>query len=78
MPATPDQHGDPELQFLRELADASARIAGDVARIGDHAWAIHGVIPVDGEVMLAEFDSYDEARVVLDHLPVGLHSTSDP
>jgi hypothetical protein len=78
MPATPDQHADPELQFLRELADASAPIAGDVAKLGDHAWAIHGVVPVDGEVMLAEFDSYDEARVVLDQLPVGLHSTSDP
>jgi hypothetical protein len=73
MTATPGEHRDAELQFLRELAEASAPIAGDVAPIGDVAWAIHGVLPVDGEVMLAEFASYDEARVVLDQLPSAHH-----
>jgi hypothetical protein len=31
------------------------------------------VIPVDGDVVLAEFDSYEEARSVLDQLPAGWH-----
>ena len=31
-------------------------------------WAIHGYIPVDGEVILAEFDHRETARAVLAQL----------
>jgi hypothetical protein len=31
-------------------------------------WAIHGSIPVDGEVILAEFDQRETAEAVLAHL----------
>ena len=78
MSDAPDRRADSRLQLLRDLAGANAPIAGDVAKISDDTWAIHGVIPVDGEVILAEFDSYDEARIVLDHLSTGSHGTTDP
>jgi hypothetical protein len=59
------------LRFLYELARSNMPIAGDIARIGEGIWAIHGVLPVDGEEILAEFTSYDQARSVLDQLPMG-------
>ena len=57
---------DRQLRFIEELLNENVLIAGDVAEIGTHTWAIHGVIPVDGDVIVAEFDTYSEARVVLD------------
>ena len=45
-------------------------VAGDVIEIVDGTWALHGVIPVDGNVLLAEFDSYDDARHALDAFTV--------
>jgi len=59
---------DPQFLFLRELVEEHATLAPDIAEIGTHTWAIHGVIPVDGDVIMAEFSSYGEARVVLDQL----------
>lgn len=58
----------PELRFLRELVDAHVQIAGDVLQLGSRTWAIHGSIPVDGGVLVAEYDSFDEARDVLAQL----------
>ena len=63
-----DPHGgrpDTELQFLRALDEETASIAGDVLQVGSNVWAIHGSIPVDGEVLLAEFDSLDQATRLL-------------
>jgi len=42
-----------------------ARIAGDIVEINQTTWAIHGSIPVDGEVILAEFDRRENAAEVL-------------
>ena len=50
-----------KLQFLRDVVEENASIAGDVLQIGDNLWAIHGYIPVDCDVLMAEFDSYDQA-----------------
>jgi len=77
MTDTPDEHADRQLQFLDELIRETPAIVADVAKISDGIWAIHGVIPVDGDVMLAEFDSYDEARSVLDQLSSGAHGNTD-
>ena len=66
--------GDPldnpvvQLEFLRELLKENASIGGDVLEIAKGTWAIHGVIPVDGEVLMAEFETYDEAILVLHEL----------
>jgi len=62
---------EPQLRFLRELIEENAWIAGDVLPIGWGMWAVHGVIPVDGDVLMAEFDSYDHARHALDELHLG-------
>ena len=65
---TADDQPDRQLLFLQEMAEEHATIAGDVAEIDSHTWAIHGVIPVGGDVILAEFETYDQARTVLDKL----------
>jgi hypothetical protein len=61
-----ETHEDRQVEFLRELDAEHAAIAGDIVHVGDGAWAIHGVIPVDGDVLMAEYATYDEARGVLD------------
>jgi hypothetical protein len=57
-----------KLQLLRDLVEEYASIAGDVLQIGDNLWAIHGYIPVDCDVLMAEFDSYDQAANTLAEL----------
>jgi hypothetical protein len=66
-----DQPDDPEdqLHFLEDLVEENASIAGDVLQVGEHLWAIHGFIAVDGDVLMAEFESYDQATTVLGRLP---------
>jgi hypothetical protein len=39
-----------------------------VIEISAHTWAIHGSIAVDGDVIMAEYDSEERARIVLDEL----------
>jgi hypothetical protein len=72
MTSPPDPHADRLLQLLDLLIRESPAVAG-VIEVSDDIWAIHGVIPVDGDVILAEFGSYEEARSVLDQLPAGSH-----
>ena len=57
-----------ELVFLEELVEEHATIAGDVIEIDTHTWAIHGSIAVDGDVIMAEFDTEEHARTVLGEL----------
>ena len=59
---------DAQLRFLLELVEENARISGDVLPIGYGLWGIHGLIAVDGDVLMAEFATYDEARSVLDQV----------
>jgi hypothetical protein len=61
-------HPSNQLQFLRDLVEENASIAGDVLQFGDNVWAIHGYIPVDCDVLMAAFDSYDEAANALEQL----------
>ena len=69
----PDPAGEPdrELVFLEELVEEHATIAGDVIEIDTHTWAIHGSIAVDGDVIMAEFDTEEHARHVLEELDQG-------
>ena len=57
-----------QLQFLRELLTENAWIDGDVVELAQDTWAIHGVFPYDGEVPMAVFDTYVEAKYVLDEV----------
>ena len=59
---------DQSVRVLEQLIDQRVRVAGDVLEVSVGVWAIHGSIPVDGEVILAEFSLLDEARSVLSEL----------
>jgi hypothetical protein len=65
-----EAHGknDRQLAFLRDLVAENAYINGDVLQVGTELWAVHGVIAVDGNVLMAEFDSYHDARHTLDEV----------
>lgn len=69
---------DPQLRLLRALIEEHATIAGDIVEVGIGTWAIHGSIPVDGEVLIAEYDSPDRARMTLDKLPRTNTEPPDP
>ena len=58
-----------QLRFLQDLVKTNASIAGEVVQVREDLWAIHGFIPVDGDVLMAEFDSYDQATITLRLLP---------
>ena len=64
----PARRPDPALAFLEELIEEHATIAGDIIEIDSHTWAIHGFIAVDGEVIMAEYDTEEHVRIVLDEL----------
>ena len=64
-----EEASEPQLSFLEVLVEENASIAGDVVQVSAHLWAIHGFIPVDGDVLMAEFDSYEEATSTLEQLP---------
>ncbi len=53
---------------VEEILESQARVAGDIFEVDARTWAIHGFIPVDGEVILAEYDHPQAARTVLDQL----------
>jgi hypothetical protein len=48
-----------------EWLTGHAWVDGAVIAIDEHTWAIHGVIPVDGEVLLAEYSTAQEARAAV-------------
>jgi hypothetical protein len=50
------------------VTEEHATIAGDVIEIDAHTWAIHGTVAMDGEVIMAEYDTEAHTRVVLDEL----------
>jgi hypothetical protein len=51
-----------------EILQVDARIAGDVVEINATTWGIHGVIAVDGDVLIVEFDRREDARIVLEEI----------
>ena len=59
---------DQRLRLLERFVEEWVCVAGDVVEVSRGVWAVHGYIPVDGEVILAEFELRDEARSVLDRL----------
>jgi hypothetical protein len=63
-----EQDPDAQLLFLETLVEGYASIDGDIVEIDGHTWAIHGSIPVDGDVIMAEYDTLEEATDVLDEL----------
>ena len=62
------EQADPGQRIIEELIDEHVRFHYDVVPIDDQILAIHGCIPVDGEVILAEFTTQDDARSALAQL----------
>jgi hypothetical protein len=54
--------------LIEAILHQNPRLDGDLFQIDTQMWAIHGYIPVDGEVILAEFDNPATAKAVLDRL----------
>jgi hypothetical protein len=61
-------HIDRQLRFVEHLLEQNIHIAGEAVEVCASTWVIHGVIPIDGSVIVAEFDTYRDARVLLDHI----------
>jgi hypothetical protein len=57
----------PEM-LIDSILHQHPRFDHDLFQMDAQMWAIHGYIPVDGEVILAEFDDRETARAVLAQL----------
>ena len=64
-----DNYRDGQLRVLREFVYEGASIDGDVLEIATDTWVVHGVVGYDGEIPMAVFDTYNEAKHVLDQVP---------
>lgn len=61
----PLHHG---VALLDELMHEQVRVSGGPFLLDAATWAIHGFIPVDGDVILATFQSRLEAEVAITRL----------
>jgi hypothetical protein len=64
----PNQRGERPEMLIHSILDHHPRLDRDLFQMDEHMWAIHGYIPVDGEVILAEFDHRETATAVLAQL----------
>jgi hypothetical protein len=67
-PSDPTAIGDGVAEFLDELIEEGADINGEPTPIAPDLWALHGDIAYEGETLLAEFDSLEEARSMLERV----------
>jgi hypothetical protein len=65
-------------QIIEYLIQVHAHVARDVVQIAPTTWAIHGPIAVDGEVIMAAFESRDAADVAIDQLWSAEQRTTPP
>jgi hypothetical protein len=73
-----DEENDERVLFLQQLVEDRATIAADVFEVDPHTWAIHGVNPVGGDVIMAEFETEDEAKAVLGKLSASEYGPPAP
>jgi hypothetical protein len=64
------------LEVVQALIDEHYPYDCDVIAINENTWAIHGPIPVDGEVILAEFETKEDAELALELLSVAQARTA--
>jgi hypothetical protein len=64
----PDQRGERPETLIDLILHHHPRLDQDLFQMDAQMWAIHGYIPVDGEVILAEFDHRETARAILAQL----------
>jgi hypothetical protein len=53
------------LQLIEELIDEHIRVDCTLIPIDDSTWALHGTVVVDDNVIVAEFDTKDDAEDAL-------------
>jgi hypothetical protein len=58
-------------RIIEDLIYEHARVARDIVQIDAQTWAIHGFIAVDGEVIMAEFNSRNAAEAAIEQLWAG-------
>jgi hypothetical protein len=63
-----DEHGERPEMLIDSILPLHPRLGQDLFQMDAEMWAIHGYIPVDGEVILAEFDHRETATAVLAQL----------
>ena len=68
MSETPNQRGERSNVGIDSILYQQPRLDQDLFQMDAHVWVIHGYIPVDGQVILAEFDHHETARAVLAQL----------
>ena len=59
------EQDDEKVLLLQQLIEDRATIASDIVEVDPHTWAIHGVIPVGGDVIMAEFETQEQAKEAL-------------
>jgi hypothetical protein len=64
----PNQRGEHSEMAIDSILHQHPRFDHDLYQMDSEIWVIHGYIPVDGEVILAEFDQRETARAVLAQL----------
>jgi hypothetical protein len=64
----PTRPRNADLEIIEVLIDERVRVDCNLILIDDHTWAIHGTIAVDGNVILAEFESKDDAEAALERI----------
>ncbi len=72
----PNQRGERHETLIDSILHHHPRLDQDLFQMDAHMWAIHGYIPVDGEVILAEFDHLETARAVLAQLAAAQDPTT--
>ena len=55
-------------RVVQELVDEHLQAWCELVVIDEHTWAIRGSIAYEGEVILAEFDSREDAELALEEL----------
>jgi hypothetical protein len=68
---------DTQQGIVQEVLDEHVLVSG-VVPIGDQTWAIYGSIPVDGEVIVAEFDNRADAESTLERIAAAEQETVTP
>ena len=69
------EQANPELRVIEELIDEHVRVDCNLIQIDRQTWAIHGVIAVDGEVILAEFSNRTDAELALERITAAENRT---
>jgi hypothetical protein len=64
----PNRPGDRPEMLVDSILPLHPRLRQDLFQMDEQLWAIHGYIPVDGDVILAEFERRETAMAVLAQL----------